>query len=603
MGEIRVLSEDLINKIAAGEVIERPASVVKELIENSLDAAATQIEVEIRDSGKELIRITDNGKGMEPEDARTSILRHATSKIQSEEDLYAIKTLGFRGEALASIAAVSQLSIITKPEQKLEGFNLVVEGGSIISSGILAAKTGTTLEVRNLFFNTPARQKFLKTDPVELRHIVEIVTQYALINPKVAFKLSHEKHELLNSPACHDLRSKIASIYGTKLAKEMFEIDFAQDGIAVKGLIAKPHEARNDKSQQSIYVNGRWVKSEEVSQAVYEAYHSLLFIGKHPIFVLNLTIDPEKIDVNVHPQKTEIKFEQKKIVFDLVQAAIKTVLEQHNLMPVIDFETEQQLSFGTYNLEPEKPKKIVNKPADWEEEEDPLATLPMIEPSTQSSLEFEEEYATPEEEMLIPEQWKEEVSKEPLPSLRVLGQVHKTFFVAETPDGVVFIDQHVVQERILYERFMSQLMNRRVAVQTLLRGELVEFTPTESLIIKENYSKLESMGFQMEGFGGNTYLLKTVPTLFGRLQPKELIYELLSKLKEGKNKLEEVQEEIITRMACRASIKAGDEMTNAGMQALLDELAVCRLPYTCPHGRSVMIQLTADELEKKFRRK
>ncbi len=636
MPNIKVLDEDLINKIAAGEVVERPASVVKELVENSLDAGATIINIEIKNSGQDLIKVSDNGSGMEEEDARNSILRHATSKISSEEDLFAINTLGFRGEALASIAAVSQLSIITKQAGQIEAFNLAVESGEIISSGILAAETGTTIEVRNLFFNTPARKKFLKTDAVELGHIIDVVLRYALINPEVAFNLTHDGHPLLNSPSVDNLQNNIASVYGIKLAKELLEVNHEQEGISIYGYVVKPHLARNDKTQQMIYVNGRWVRNEEVSKAVYEAYHSLLFVGKHPVFILNLKVDPQKIDVNIHPQKTEIKFEEKNKIFKAVFTAVKNSLQNHNLIPVMDLEAEQQLIFGTsvsgsFSGQDEKEingeigrkgeigrRRDIEKRGDVEKREsgersrDRSGERKHYYPLERSEQTFlgkilgekeNEEYATPEEEIIIPEQWKEQLTIEKIPPLRVLGQINRTFFVAETADGVMFIDQHVVQERILYEKFMGQLMNKNVATQSLLRGEMLEFNVLENLLVNQKLAELQRLGFQLESFGENTYLLKTIPSVFGRMQPKELLFEVLENLKQNKNKLETVQEEIITRMACRASIKAGDIVTISEIQQLLDELANCNLPYTCPHGRSIMIKVTVEELEKKFRRK
>ncbi|MBS3127094.1 DNA mismatch repair endonuclease MutL, partial [Candidatus Woesearchaeota archaeon] len=272
MSKITILTEDVINKIAAGEVIERPASIVKELVENSLDAGATRILVEILNSGQDMIRVTDNGEGMSKEDAQLSLIRHATSKIQNDQDLFAITTLGFRGEALASIAAVSQLSIVTKTEDALEGFNLVAEGGTIISSGIVAAERGTSIEVRNLFFNTPARKKFLKSDAVELRHIIDVVTHYALLHKEVSFKLLHENHQLLYAPAVEDMQSNIASIYGSSIAKEMLKVEYKDYLATIAGYVAKPHRARNDKTQQVIFVNGRLVHNVDLNKAVYDAF-------------------------------------------------------------------------------------------------------------------------------------------------------------------------------------------------------------------------------------------------------------------------------------------------------------------------------------------
>jgi DNA mismatch repair protein MutL len=606
MSKINLLSEDLINKIAAGEVIERPASVVKELVENSLDAGADIITVEIKDSGKKLIKISDNGSGMSEEDAKKCILRHATSKINNVDDLFSIQTLGFRGEALASIAAVSRLSIITKQKDLVEGFNLVVEGGKEISSGIIGTNTGTTIEVHDLFFNVPARKKFLKTDAVELRHIVDTVLKYALINPTVSFKLVHEKHELVSSPAVKDLQGKIASIYGINLAKDLLEVNSDQESVKVTGFICKPYQARNDKNQQQIFVNNRWIRNETINKAVYEAYHSLLFVGKHPTFILNIEINPEEIDVNVHPAKTEIKIEQKEEVFSAVVDAVRKTLEQHNLIPELDVNHEEQLTFGVE--EKEVNKKVVRKEkAKYLFEPSKQTILKNKEKNPAIAVEnFEEgSNVTPEEEVFISEQDEERVLEKSLklPAMKILGQIHKTFFIAETEGGALFIDQHVVQERVLYEKFMKQLMNKEVAVQELLQGEVIEFSSAEKVYVNDNLKRLKELGFTLEEFGGNSFVLKSVPSLFGRLQAKELLFSVLDKLKEGKNKLEEIQEEIITRMACRASVKAGDTMTVAEIEKLLSELSLCELPYTCPHGRAVLIKVPVGELEKKFKRK
>ena len=600
MTKINFLSEELINKIAAGEVIERPASVIKELVENSLDAKANQITVEIEDYGQKLIRIIDNGEGMEEEDARKAILPHTTSKIKDENDLFNINTLGFRGEALASIAAVSRLSLRTKTKNKLEGFNLIVENGKILKEEICASETGTTIEIHNLFFNTPARKKFLKSDSVELKHMVEVITRYALIYNLVSFRLTHNGQELFNSPIMPDWKQKIASLYGTDLAKNLLYVNYKEEFIQVEGYISKPYQARNDKSQQAIFVNKRWIRNEEISRAIYDAYHSLLFVNKHPIFILNLTLNPHKIDVNVHPAKTEIKIEQKELVYQVVLSAVRETLRQNNLIPEMGLKEEQQLVFGNAVNE------IKKKDSEFKYN---------FEPSYQTSLSAEDSLSIKEDvaeynhnaESIIPEISNQyETRNNPdnsLPPIKLLGQVHKTFFIAETPGGALFIDQHVVQERVLYEQFMEQLMNNRVDTQKLLKGEVMEFNIIESMEVKEHRELLEKLGFNLEEFGENTYLLKTVPILFGRLQPKEMFYEVLSNLKENKNRLEEIQEAIITRMACRASVKAGDTLTNQEMQKLLDQLSKVKFPYTCPHGRAVLIKIPVDELEKKFRRK
>lgn len=612
MPKIHLLSEDLINKIAAGEVIERPASIVKELIENSVDAGATKITIEVEDSGKKLIRVADNGEGMDTEDAEKSILRHATSKIKSDEDLYAIGTLGFRGEALASIAAVSQLTIITKKKEPLEGFILVINGGDIINSSIIAADPGTIMEVRNVFFNTPARKKFLKTDQVELRHIIDVVLRYALINPPIAFKLAHEGHILLNSPAVDDLRSNIASIYGTALAKELLEVDYQNEQVHITGFVAPPSEARNDKNQQDIYVNGRWVRSPEIMNAVYEAYHSMLFVNKHPVVILNVTLDPAKIDVNVHPAKTEIKMERKEEICVAVVSAVKQTLQNNNLIPLIEDEEEEddiQITLGT----PTRKEFLSSQPtAKYAFEPSEQTVFTVKEPASEPEYENNATLSSP-----IPAdlptmniaaltQRLKPIDLPPnskFPAMRVLGQIHKTFFAAEILGGVMYIDQHAAHERVLYEQFMKEYLHTDVQVQRLLQGEIIEFSPAEKALLLEHHKTLQQLGFTIEPFGEHTFVIKTIPMLFGRIQPKEIIYEVLALLREGKNKIIDTKEEIVTRMACRAAVMAGENLTVLEIEHILHDLAKAELPYTCPHGRPTMFKVPVEELERKFKRK
>jgi len=613
MPKIQLLSEDLINKIAAGEVIERPASIVKELIENSLDASATKITIEIEDSGKKLIRIADNGEGMDQEDAEKSILRHTTSKIRDDEDLFAIHTLGFRGEALASIAAVSQLTIITKKKElkeTLEGFSIVIDGGQIINSSIIAAEPGSIMEVRNLFFNTPARKKFLKTDQVELRHIIDVVLRYALINPNIAFKLTHEGHILLNSPAVADLRSNIASIYGTALAKELLEVNYQNDTSAISGFIAPPSEARNDKNQQDIYINGRWVRSPEIMNAVYEAYHSMLFVNKHPVVILNVALDPARIDVNVHPAKTEIKIEQKEEICAAVSSAVRQTLKKNNLIPLIEDEGDDiQIKLGT----PARKEFLSSQPTAkyvFEPSEQTVFTVkePASEPEYKNNAAASSSIPVdlPTMNIAALTQRLQPVDVPPnskFPAMRVLGQIHKTFFIAEILGGMMYIDQHAAHERVLYEQFMKEYLHTEVQIQRLLQGEILEFSPAEKVLLLEHHKTLQQLGFSLEPFGEHTFVVKTIPMLFGRIQPKEIVYEVLALLRDGKNKIIDTKEEIVTRMACRAAVMAGETLTVLEMEHILHDLAKAELPYTCPHGRPTMFKVPVEELEKKFKRK
>ncbi len=618
---INLLPEDLINKIAAGEVIERPASVVKELIENSLDAEAASITVEIEDSGKKLIKVSDNGVGMDKADAQSSVLRHATSKIREEKDLLAITSLGFRGEALASIAAVSQLSLITKQKGALEGFNLIIEGGKTISSGIMAAEEGTTIEVRSLFFNTPARKKFLKSDQVELRHIIDVVLRYALINQEVSFALIHDSHNLVNSPGVDDWRSKIASIYGTKLARELLEVSYQSESVKLSGYIAPPSQARNDKNQQFLFINRRWVRNNEIINAIYDAFHSLLFIDKHPVLILNLELDPKEIDVNVHPAKTEVKIEQKELVCSAVFTAVKETLEKNRLIPVLGLEREKQVTFGAPGIRVEE-RKEEKAEARYSFELGRQAFFPAKAGLVAGGKEApekagirregrgEEEEIGEEGEMKAaepvlsgPEAIVFTADSRKIPPMKLLGQIHRTFFAAEAEDGLFLLDQHAVHERILYEKFKEEYLNRSLAVQTLLRGDILEFSPAESSAVAEFKERLNEFGFRLEEFGDNTYIVKTIPALLDKIQPKEIVYEILARLDEGKSRPEEIQEEIIARMACRSAVMAGDELTLSQMENYLKELSETKQPWTCPHGRPTMFKISVDELERKFKRK
>jgi len=584
MAEIKLLPESIINKIAAGEVIDRPASIVKELIENSLDAKATQIIVEVEDFGKQLIRVADNGEGMSEENAKKSILRHATSKIQTAEDLFSIRTLGFRGEALASIAAVSQMSITTK-QDGLAGFHLIVEGGEMVSSGIKAAEQGTAIAVRNIFFNTPARKKFLKTDSVELRHIINVVTQYALLHNNINFILRHDGRELLNSPAVDNLINNAASLYGIEIAKELISVNYEDGNVKISGLIVKPYHARNDKNMQTFFVNDRWIKNEDLTAAVYQAYHSILFVNKHPIFILNLELDPQRIDVNVHPTKSEIKIEQKDLICSALTTAIRLALQNNNLLPDADLNLAAEFDFGTSSIP-------INLP--------PKYAFDRSEQMVLKSNISESNYLAPariEQKKYIQEFQQHST----LPPLKLLGQIHKTFFSAETPGGMFFIDQHAAHERVLYEQFMEQFMRSNVEIQNLLKPEIIEFQVVDAVIVNDQKDFIISLGFTLEEFGNNSFVVKTIPAVFGRLQPKEMIQELVDKLRI--DSIDNAKESIITRMACRSAVMAGEELTILEMDSILKELSSKQLPFTCPHGRPTMIKVSVDELEKKFRRK
>ena len=630
---IKILPVGLVNKIAAGEVVERPASVVKELVENALDAGARRICVEIKDYGTELIAVLDDGCGMSEEDARLAIVAHATSKIQEEKDLFAIGTLGFRGEALASIAAVSTFVLVTKRAEDTAGLRIRVSGGMVESEDAVAADVGTRVEVHDLFFNTPARRKFLKSDAVELRHIIDVVEQYALVNSGVAFRLEHNGVIILQVPAVLDMRNTVASVYGVSVAKDLVPVRFEMQGVEVEGFVGKPYAARQDKSYQALFVNARWVRNADVVRAVYEGYHAALFVGRHPIFVLKLVVDVGEVDVNIHPQKSEVKFSRREVVLEAVRCAVQQALREHNLLPEVDVKFDEQLMLGAvesnYGVKNYSVKKKVGR------------ELYPFETSTQEMLQVGESGCAGygavgragvdiglvdvglQEEAVQDDEVQEEKSGEStvgskmvnvtsegtsllsrLPLLKILGQVHKTFFVAEMQGGVAYLDQHAVHERILYEKFMEELMLRKVEVQELLQGEILELLAGQKVIVEEYIELLTKMGFQVEHFEGNSYVLKTIPEVFGRVQSRELFFVVLEELKEERGSgVARVQEMIITRMACRAAVMAGEEVSVFRMEELVRQLGKVKNPYTCPHGRPTIITTVKEELEKKFRRK
>ena len=622
---IHVLSEEVINKIAAGEVIERPASVIKELMENSIDANSNYIEIDVKNYGKDLIRVSDNGSGMARDDALLSVQRHATSKITNADDLFSISTLGFRGEALASIAAVSRTIILTKQHDADEGVKIEIEGGNLLSSSSIGTAKGTTIEVHNLFFNTPARMKFLKQDSIELKAIADVVTRYALLYNNVAFRLTHNGHNLLSTASTNDLINNLTSVYGKEAARQMIKIDFSDNAAEIHGYVSKPSLLKNDRSYQSFYVNGRYVKDDTITQALYDAFHSLLFVNKHPLALLSIKLNPDSIDVNVHPSKAIIKFSQPVKVYQSVFNAIRTALRDNSL--ITDYSVkEENTPLAKFNsMHPSKTSleqnPIEQKAPAISSMQIPFAgnnmdSMPPMQDSTHSvqppsiitTNEIQNTLLNSKEAVLSElsgtSPAAEAVLLSKLPAMKILGQIAKTYFLAEADNGLLLIDQHVVQERAYYEKFMEQMMHNSVAVQNLITPAVIEFTPAEYAVVSSNLDLMSSLGFQIEEFGLNTFILRTVPSVFGRIQAKELLQALLEELSTGeKNTIEKLKEAIITRMACRASIKGGDDCSIPQFISMLKELDKCAMPWTCPHGRPIIIKFSRDEIEKMFRRK
>ena len=556
---IKILEEALINKIAAGEVIERPASVIKELIENSIDAGADEIIIKILKSGKKQIIVKDNGSGMDPDDAQLSIVRHATSKLLSDEDLFNINTLGFRGEALASIAAVSNFILTSKTKEDLTGIKIEVEGGNIRNLSQVGISEGTTIEINDLFFNMPARKQFLKEDSTELNHIIDIINRYALINPQISFKLIHNDNELINAPKTNNWLDKIISIYGKEIVKDLIEISY-EDSVKIKGFISKPILTKKDKDFQSIYVNGRYVKDKIISDAVHSAYHTLLNVHRFPVFIINLEINPKEIDVNVHPTKALIKIKAEDLIQDQVYSAIRDTLMNNNLIQNIS-------EIRTSQLHSTQERKYE------------------ISSGTQTIL-----------EPIRLEEKKEEIKFSKLPKMKILGQIYKTYILAEGENGLLIIDQHAAQERVMYEKFMQQ--EYQIKSQNLITPNIIELPLIKYNLLKNNLDKLKDIGFELEEYGQNSFILRSIPIFFDLKLGKEILLELLDEI----SKYDEIKEEKIIRSSCRAAIKAGENLNIFQMQGVLKELELTEQPYNCPHGRPTIINISIQELEKKFKR-
>ncbi|MCW8966075.1 MAG: DNA mismatch repair endonuclease MutL [Candidatus Pacearchaeota archaeon] len=575
---IKILDNSIINKIAAGEVIERPASVVKELLENSFDSNADEVKIEIVDGGFRKIKISDNGCGMERDDLLISFKRHATSKISSEDDLFNILSLGFRGEALASIAEISNLKIKTKTKESSIGNFVEIEGGELIKEESVSCSDGTIVEVSDLFFNVPARKNYLKGKEVEFSKIVKIVTKHALIRPDVSIKLIHNNKEIINSQKTDSELENILFIYGAEVSNDLVEVDYFQDGIKVRGYISKPNLTRADKEDQSLYVNGRHVKNNIISNAIYEAYKTLLFIHRHPLFILDVNINPKDIDVNVHPAKNEIRLKDEGLVSQIIFNAVQKAFVKGNLIRSVSVESE------SYS----KPSKQYEFSMD-----------------RQSVLEVRDNVkSTNEYQLSYPRNEKLEVKQKErkLGDFYIFGQINKTFIIAENKDGLVIIDQHAAEERVNYEKFTRELRNKAIRKQFLLNSKIVELNPMQYLIAKNNKDFFEKIGFVFEDFGENTVKLVAVPEIFGRLK-SVLFIDLVNEIGNLKNKIidEEIEARIV-RFACRASVKAGDELSIVQMRKLIDDLAYCDNPFSCPHGRPTIVSFSIGDLEKKFNR-
>jgi len=561
---IRVLDPQIVSRIAAGEVVERPASLVKELVENSLDANASQISIETTGGGVSLLRVTDNGIGIPDGEVELAFDRYATSKIGSLDDLESISSLGFRGEALPSIAAVAQVDIITCVAGKSSGTYLSLKDGVIENKGSQGHPQGTTVTVRNLFRRVPARLKFLKSPTTENSHIANVVSQCALAFPEVKFTLSIDGKVALRTPGSGQLIDSVIEVYGVEIAQNMLEIrnngkwENGAGYLRITGTVGSPAVSRSNRGCLSFFINRRWVNSRLLAWAVEEAYHGLLPQGKHPIAVINISLSHQEVDVNVHPTKTEVKFQNEHRVFGTVQKTVRRALIE--LMPV----PQIGATATTYVLTPEPRQAVLTSPSDS------LTSLPPLAPQTPM------------------------VS---LPTLRILGQLLSSYIIAEGRDGLYLIDQHAAHERILFEKIKHQRSRQEVEVQGLLEPVTFEINPKEEEVLKSHYQKLAEFGFCIESFGDKTYLVRAVPLLVYNKDWEGMMRQLLDSLSRG-----DWAETIAMSIACHSAVRAGQTLTDDEMDELVRQLEQAAIPHTCPHGRPTMIRLSSGQLEKEFGR-
>ena len=584
---IRLLSPEVASQIAAGEVIERPASVVKELLENSLDAGAGAISITIEQAGRKLIEVADDGQGIPSSELELAVSRHATSKLVRSDDLFSISTLGFRGEALSSIGSVSRMTITSRVENEKEGARIRVEGGTSGELTKVGTTVGTTVRVEDLFHNVPARLKFLKTDVTERRTIDSLVTRYALAYPDKRFKLSEGKNITLQTAGDDDRRAILAALYGVDVAKQMLEVMAEEDGYRLTGFISPTSLTRSNRREITFFINGRWVHDVSLNTALLQAYHTLLMVGRYPLTALFLEIDPQAVDVNVHPAKAEVRFRDQDKMFSFVQRSVRKALLAYSPVPNV-----VPGLWGTTRTVPVE-DRFSSVGLDWAIGHDEAVDHG---PQTMDDGKF----VNGQSSMVDAGQR----SFERIPLMRLIGQIGGTYLVAEGPDGLYLIDQHAAHERVLFEKLMAQHEMRKVPSQALLNPETVTVPPGAAKLLLEQVEVLNHLGFVVEEFGPNTFQVRAMPTLFTGSDPAAVLRALVEDFEEDEAPLQdEVEARLAARVCKRMAVKGGQTLTNEEQRALLTDLEACDSPRTCPHGRPTMIHLSVDMLERQFGRR
>ena len=582
---VRILPENLTNKIAAGEVVDRPSAIVKELVENSIDAGSDEIIIILKNGGKSLIQIVDNGTGMSRDDCILAIQRHTTSKISSYDDLHNIRTLGFRGEALASIASVSRMEVKTLQKDQTSGTFIKIEGGAVVEVSDTGGTRGTSVSVKNLFYNTPARRKFLKSDEAEYRQILKVFQRFAISGFEINFKLYHNDQKIYDIKAT-DPGARLTDVLGKRYKDNLVKVEDKGTVLQIWGFVGKKDTAKKSRGDQYLFLNGRFIVNHALNHAVISSYGTILPRGEFPLIALFLEIDPRRIDVNVHPSKMEVKFADERLIYGLLRAAVKRNLSSEQVIP--------SLSPGS-TIEP---APIIAR----KEEMAALQTaIPLYE---QSSVSLPPPLIDRVPVRPVSEPDISPPVPQPTPKYerKNIWQIHNQYILSEIKSGLIIIDQHVAHERILYEKTLRDFEEGAPASQQLLFPHVVDLTPEQYSYIKEILPFLEKLGFVIKGFGGNTIVVEGVPSGMKVSNPETVVAEIIEEYKENKNTSIDIRDNIAKSYSCKMAIKKGDPLTLEEMNALIDNLFATQSPYFCPHGRPIIINLSMDELNKRFGR-
>ncbi len=577
--KIHILPDEVASQIAAGEVVERPASVVKELLENTIDAGAKRITIRIEGAGQRLIEVSDDGVGILPEEMELAIARHATSKLNNADDLFHIRTLGFRGEALASIASVSHFTITSRAGSQINGSKIQVEGGKPYPIETIGVPVGTVVSVRDLFFNTPARLKFLKRDQTERQQIDGLVTRYALAYPELALKLLQDDKLVLQTSGNGDRREVLAQIYGVDLARQLLEVDFLDEGVKITGYISPIALTRSNRKEMTFFVNGRWVQDTALASAIMHAYQTFIMVGRYPISILFVELEPEEVDVNVHPAKAEVRFRKPDQIFSLMQRAVRRALLAYSPVP--------QMSVNTWRMDTgSNPQPLTWESVALNDDTQTEFSMPVNS--------FEEQKPSLVQGPILP--------SGAMPILRWIGQIGATYLIAEGPDGLYLIDQHAAHERILFERYVVQ--RQKPDAQALLQPILFQLPPQGARLMSDSLPVLETLGFKVEEFGTFAFRILSIPAIFTNGDPLAAVRCVVEDFEEDETPLaNELENRLAARICKRMAVKGGQVLSTEEQKKLIQDLEACQSPRTCPHGRPTMIHLSVDLLERQFGRR